>query len=514
MDRGNNVLARESFWGSLITYLGVSLGFLTTFFVLATYLSPEEVGLTRLLVELAGLLSGLAMLGMSTSISRYFPYFQVQKNTEVIGEGVPHRGFWAWVVRTLSVGLPISLLLYLWGADVFNPFFSKDSALFAEYYLAIVPLTVFLSVWAVAELYAVQLLHLAVPRFIRELLLRLLLLLSYALYALGWVSLTGFVAVFVGAYGLCMLIALLYLGRITRLSLRRAGDFPTKDLRQQMLRYSLWATLSVVGTTLAGRMDLFMLAFVPTAGLRSAAVFSMGFFMVSIVEIPTRSIIALATARIAQMMQSRDFKAVSILFEQVSRYQLLTSLIIYMSILVSIDDLIALMPRGAEYTGSADVFVVLGLSKLIEVSFTASHPIINTSAHYRWSVYYTLWCIVAAFFANYYYIPMWGALGAAVATLLTTLLGYALLQVVLWRHLRLTSLSWAMLRTVLLGLILFGLFPYLPRLDMPYLNIVVRSGLVGLLGLLGTYLLRLAPEGEAYLRGVWEQILCRITRKR
>lgn len=496
MAESKHIMAQESFWGSIITYIGVSLGFLTTFFILAKYLSPEEVGLTRLLVELATLLSGLGMLGLSTSISRYYPYF----HTEARGESeVPDRGFFHWLLRLLSVGLPLAVVLYFWGADVLNPLFGKGNALLKDYYLAIVPLCVFIAVWTVAELYAVQLMRLMIPRLIRELLLRCLLLVSYLIYAWGWVSLGGFVAVFVGAYGLCMLLALLYLGRITPLSLKRDKDFPDRAMQRSMLRYTLLSTLSVVGTTLAGRMDLFMLAFIPSAGLRSAAVFSIGFFMVSIVEIPTRSIIALSTARIAQLMKEQKLHEVKRTYEMVSRYQLLTSLLIYLSIYISIEALISLMPRATDYAGSAEVFLILGAGKLIEVAFTASHPIINSSKHYHWSLYYTLWCIVAAFVANYYLIPLWDARGAALATVLTSVVGYALLQVVLYSKFRLTNISWAMARLTLMGVGLFALGAYLPHYDNVYLSISLRSGLMLLLGLIATYALRLAPEAEALL---------------
>ncbi len=59
-----------------MTYMGVAVGFFTTFFVLTRWLSPEEIGLTRLLVEIATIASTLALLGLTSSISRYFPSFK------------------------------------------------------------------------------------------------------------------------------------------------------------------------------------------------------------------------------------------------------------------------------------------------------------------------------------------------------------------------------------------------------------------------------------------------------
>ena len=71
-----SIAAKESITGTIVTYIGVGIGFLTTFFILAKFLTPEEIGLTRLLPELATQLSGLGMLGMTYSLSRYFPFFR------------------------------------------------------------------------------------------------------------------------------------------------------------------------------------------------------------------------------------------------------------------------------------------------------------------------------------------------------------------------------------------------------------------------------------------------------
>lgn len=496
----DSIMARESFWGSIVTYIGVTIGFLTTFLVLIAYLSPEEVGLTRVLVELATLLSSLALLGMTTSISRYFPYFRSEDQSP---ESVPHRGFFYWTMCLVGLGLPLTLLLYSGLAELINPYFGSGSQLLAQYYHYILPLTVCISLWTIAELYSIQLLRLAVPRVIRELLLRILLLACYLAYAFDLVGLEGFLLLFVGAYGLCMLLAYLYLGRITRLSLRREPGYPDKALRKGFLRYTGLAILSVVGTTLAGRMDLFVLAISPSAGLRSAAVFSIGFFMVSVVEIPTRAIIGLATARIAELMKDKNYPAVGQLLEQVSRYQLILGLIIYLSLYASLSEIIALLPNGQIYAGSAEVFLYLGLAKLVEISFTACHPVVNASHFYRYSLYYTLWCVLAAFLANYYFIPLWDAMGAAVATLLTTVLGYGFLQAVVYRELRLSPISGRMLRMAGLGIVLSLLLYYLPQLQNPYLSILFRSGTMALLALLGLWLLGVAPEAESYVRSWW-----------
>ena len=68
------IIARQSIKGTIVTYLGVFVGFLTTFFVLTRFLTTEEIGLARVLIDTGTLFIGLAQLGTSSSIIRFFPY--------------------------------------------------------------------------------------------------------------------------------------------------------------------------------------------------------------------------------------------------------------------------------------------------------------------------------------------------------------------------------------------------------------------------------------------------------
>ena len=98
------IIARQSIKGTIVTYIGVAVGFLTTFFVLTRYLTAEEIGLARVLVDAATLLIGLAQLGTNSSIIRFYPYF---KDTE-------HKdnGFFFWTLVVPFVGFLIFPIIY------------------------------------------------------------------------------------------------------------------------------------------------------------------------------------------------------------------------------------------------------------------------------------------------------------------------------------------------------------------------------------------------------------------
>ena len=119
------IIARQTIKGSIANYLGVAIGFVTTFFVLTDCLTAEEIGLTRILVDAAMLFSSLAMLGTSSSIVRFFPYFKE-------ADGSDH-GFFAWAMLLPLVGFVIFAVLFFVGHDTIVRIYSERSALFTNY---------------------------------------------------------------------------------------------------------------------------------------------------------------------------------------------------------------------------------------------------------------------------------------------------------------------------------------------------------------------------------------------
>ena len=180
-----SLAAKESISGTIVTYIGVGIGFLTTFFILAKFLTPEEIGLTRLLPELATQLAGLGMLGMTYSISRYFPFFRDTESNPYRAEDGPNHGFLYYVLVVGAVGTAVMTLLYVLCQGPLMALYSKNSPLLADFYYAVIPLTLFTMGWTIFELYTYQLLRVAVPKGIKEVLLRVLQLAVYLLYGMG-----------------------------------------------------------------------------------------------------------------------------------------------------------------------------------------------------------------------------------------------------------------------------------------------------------------------------------------
>ena len=99
------VIAKQSIRGTIVTYLGIAVGIFTTFVVLTRFLSQEEIGLARVLIDAATLFIGLAQLGTNASIIRFFPYFHNKETDE-------DHGFFFWALVVPFIGFLLFALIF------------------------------------------------------------------------------------------------------------------------------------------------------------------------------------------------------------------------------------------------------------------------------------------------------------------------------------------------------------------------------------------------------------------
>ena len=437
------VIARQSIKGALANYLGVAIGFVITFFVLTRYLTEEEVGLTRVMVDAAMLFSCLAQLGTNASTVRFFPHY----GRRVFGLSLllPLAGF-------LIVGV---LLLAFRGPLV--ELYSEKSPLMADYFYLLPMLTFFALYMTVFETNASVLMRITVPKMVREVGIRVFNLGAYLLYGYRLISLDTFVWLFCASYGLAMLLNLFYLLRIVKFDFgifKLDWRYITRERVRETGRYTLFMT----ATVLAGNIPLINSLFLGAkAGAALTGVYAIASYIANVVEVPYRSLGAISRPVVATAVKEGDWGEVNRLTRQVSLHQLLVSLVIFYLIWINLDTLYTFIPNGASYAGGVGVVLILSLAKVVNSSLSIGVDVLNYSRHYSRALFFIALLTLSAILLNMWLIGLWGIDGSAAATLLSYLLYFAALLSYLWLRLRVSLFSTAQLKVVALMLAAFGL---------------------------------------------------------
>ena len=438
------VIARQSIRGALANYLGVAIGFFVQFFIVTRYLKPEEIGLTRVLVDAAMLFSSLAQLGANSSIVRFFPYFKDGRN---------NHGIFGLSVLLPLAGFVLFSLAFLIFREPLLTLYGEKSPLLADYFYMVPMLTFFALYMTVFETNASVLLRITVPKLIHEVGIRLFTLAAYLLYGFGLISLDVFVWLFCGSYGLAMVLNLLYLLSLGHISFRVDRHFLTREKRREIVRYTFFMTAVV----LAGNIPLINSLFLGAkAGLALTGVYTIASYIANVVEVPYRSLGAISRPVIATAVKEEQWGEVNRLCRQVSLHQLLVSLLIFYIIWINIDALFAVIPNGREYVGGVGVVFVLGLAKVVNSSLSVGTDILNYSRHYPWALVFITVLTASAIVFNNTLITTMGISGAAMATLCAYGLYYALLHGYLWRKLKVSVFSVGQLKMLVLMALLLA----------------------------------------------------------
>lgn len=501
------IVIRQSIKGTLVNYLGVLIGFVTTFFIITAYLTQEEVGLTRVLIDAAVLFSSFAQLGTSSSIIRFFPFFK--------DENSKHHGFFFWTLVVPLVGFLFFLLVAKCLQGTIIQTFSKKSELFVTYYRFVFPISLFMLYQTVFEANANVLMRIVVPKFVREVGIRIGLLVAYLLYGY-WhiINLDGLVIGICITYFLAALIDFFYLLTLGRISFKPDFKIFTKPLLKNILFYTLFLLLNAIAANVMPLLNTFFLS--AGMGLAFTGIYAIANYIATVVEIPNRSLNAIVQPEISESMKNNDIQRAEELSKSVSLHLMLSSALIFFFIWINLDALFLLLPNGNLYEAGKSVVVILGLAKIISSTLFVSSSALNYSKYYYWSFFFTLILTSTAIVLNVILIPRMGIDGAALSQLLSYLIFYCCLLILVKAKLNINIFSIAHLKILALmaGLVLLNylctkfiqpIFFKLPcsHTAATYIETLVRNAFIMAVSIIGCYKCNISEDINRIIRKVF-----------
>jgi O-antigen/teichoic acid export membrane protein len=491
------IIIRQSIKGTIVNYVGVLVGIFTTFFVLTNLLKPEEIGLTRVLIDAGMLFAGLAQLGTSSSIIRFFPYFN-DKNHK-------HNGFFFWTLIIPIVGFVIFLALFFILKTPICNIFGDKSPLFNDYYYLLAPLSFFILYMTVFETNANVLMRIVIPKLVREVIVRVLTLGTYVLYGYDILNFDQFIIAFCAVYGVAAVINIIYLITLKDFSFKPNFSRIEPKLKKEFFYYSIF----IITTTLVGAITPSLNTFFISAkmGLIFTGIFSIANYITAFIEIPYRSLGAIVQPQISQAIKDQDIKTTNYLCQGVALHQLLAGSFIILAIWINIDLLFAIMPKGDEYAAGKYVVLILGFSRLFSATYSVGTTVLGYSKIYYYSLFFTVLLTGLAITLNILLIPSWGINGAAMASLISTLVYTLLLLFLIRIKLHTTPFSKKQLYVVLIVAILYALSILWDEtiakwiLNLPFkalynliINGILKTSILLLLGGVTVIKLKISPE--------------------
>lgn len=480
------VVIRQSLKGTFVNYIGVVLGIFVQFYIVAKFVDPEVLGLSKVIYEIAFLLSTLALMGSGSTGMRFFPYFK-DKDTG-------NHGFLYYYLLFPVLGVTLMTTLYLCLSGPIEGYFAAKSPLFNQYFYYVIPMMAVLCFWVWSENYANINMRIAVPKAVREVGMRVMMLAIYVSYGLGYIGVTGLIVGFIICYTLCMLASGGYALSIGSRSLKHDWRFITPDLRNKVLLYAGFLMLSTISGNIIQQMDLFMLSGVK--GLYDAGIYTMVIYMAEVVNMPSRNITPISTPLAAEAMKNGNTSVAQKLYKQVSIHQMLASAVLLMLVWINLDNIFAIIPNGEKFAAGKWAVLFLGLSKVVYGTLNFGNTLISFSKYYYWTLFIAIVLAAISIGTNLYFIPIYGMSGAALASLITVLVSYAYQQYLVQVKIKTNPFTWAHARILVILAMLFAVNWLVPSFagHSPWIDIVVRTLVVMSVAAVLIYVMRISPQ--------------------
>jgi O-antigen/teichoic acid export membrane protein len=291
-----------------------------------------------------------------------------------------------------------------------------------------------------------------------------------------------------------MLVTFFYVNKIGSVTLKHDFSFIDKALRGKVIRYTLFLVLGILSGGILGQLDLFMVS--SELGFNYAGIYSIAFYMATVVEIPSRSISNISSPLAASALKDGDLATANDLYKKVALHQFIAGSCIFLLIWINIDNIFAIMPNGDIYQTGKWVVLFIAISKLLGVTMNFGATLISFSKYYYWGLFFAVFITITGIMTNLLLIPQIGITGAAVATLITCILSYSVQQWIVMIKIKGNPYTMNLLKQIILIMSLYAINRFLlPEWSTnPFVDGIYRTLIVGGILLVAIYKMRLSEE--------------------
>lgn len=490
------IVIKQSVRSSLLAYIGFAIGAINFLFIFPKFLSVDQVGLLRVIPSAAFLMATFAQLGLAPSIIKFLPSYKSGSNER--------KEFLGFTIVSALIGYAVLLgITYFFKSQILD-YYSQKSPLFVEYFQVSLIIALFLLFIQMSEAYSRSLLKSIPPILFRDVILRLMTTVTVLLYGFGIILFDDFIHLFVLLYGITLLSHISYFIYLKAAKIRLTFNHLQKTELSNVLKYGLFTLVGASGTQIVLQIDSLMVAGIK--GLDATGIYTIAFFIGTIIEIPKRSITQITMPLMAQAFEKGNMKEVAQYYKQTSINQLIIGGLLWLGVWANLDSIYMIMPNSEVYQAGFNVVLLIGLGKLTDMVFGVNGEIIVLSKYYKFNVVTVAILAIAIIIGNILLIPNYGIEGAAAASLAAMLLFNIIKFSFVFVKFKIQPFTLNTIKFIGVFSIVGLLNLIIPVLDNVYSDIILRSFIITTVLLVLTYLFRISPEINGILNRMLERI--------
>ncbi len=441
-------IRKKSLKATIWIYVGFLFGAANTYFLAhKNWFTPDQNGLTRALIDVSLLIYAFSSLGTTNYLYKFFPYYQ--DNLEPQKNDLLTKAF-----SISLIGFTLTAL-GIWGL---NPLivkkFGTNSSLLVEYVYWTIPMGFFILTFQLLEAYSYGFGKGVVSSLLKETVVRLYTLIIILLKIADLIDFHTFIILFAFQYAVIVFIMAIYLHREKKLWISFKTSKVSRKYKKKIFAMLSLTFVVVIVTILRQSIDGLVLA--AKQNLGKVGVFGLASYMVSILQAPFRSLVAITIPLLSRAWKEKNLPEIQRIYQRSSINMLGFSLFVYGCILMNFENGIDVFGINPAYLEGKWVFGLLGFVTIIELGTGVNGQIIATSTFWRFELWTSLILTLMIIPLSYWLTVKYGITGPAMANLISFSVYNFIRFHFLWKRFDLQPFSMKTVELLCISVFAFG----------------------------------------------------------
>ncbi|HRN91874.1 MAG TPA: polysaccharide biosynthesis C-terminal domain-containing protein [Ferruginibacter sp.] len=404
-------IRKRSLKAAVWIYAGFLIGAINTyFFTHKSWFTTDQNGLTRVMIDISILICGFSTLGVTTYLFKFFPYYKdnvEDRKNDILGLAliVAFVGFILTSIGLIAIE-PIVVRK-----------FSEKSILLVEYFYWCLPMACFILLYNILESYAYGYHEGVLTSLLKETVLRFYTLVIIVLKVLDIISFNTFIILFAFQYALIVIILAVYLKLKNQLWISFKISRVTIKYKKKII--SVMGLTFIVAVVMVLRSSIDGIVLAAKQDLGKVGIFGLAAYMVSVMQAPFRSMVAVTIPILSRAWKSKDVKEINRIYKRSSINLLTFSLLVFFCIWLNFDQAIHYFGINPDYLEGKWVFFILGMVTMVEMGSGVNAQIIGTSVYWRFELWTSILLTALIIPLSYTLTVRYGIIGPAIANIIS-----------------------------------------------------------------------------------------------
>ena len=499
-----SIIQKQSIRSSIVIMIGFAIGAVNIILIAPKVLTSEQLGLTRIITDAGLTLASMCTLGSIPVINKFFPFYKSYLKDEE--NDLPFI--------TLAVCLVGFIIMCAVGYalhDIIVRKFSERSPLFVKYSYLVYPFGLFILLFLWLETFSWSFRKGVISNGLKETVARVTFTFLLLIVSIHAITIHQFFTLFSLSYLLPVLILFYILRKTGHFKFNFKVSHLTSRIKGRMINFGLYIFAAQFLNLLSRTVDTFILSSKSARGLSDAAVFTIATYVVTLMEIPQRSITSITVPVLAESWKNKNLQHIRKVYVKSVSNLLIIGLVMFCIIWLNAHNLASYL--GKDFTGIEKLVLLMGIGKLIDLGTGANSQVIATSSYWKVDFTTNVLYTILALPLNYILISNYGLIGAAYSTVIS-LTFYNLMRFgFLWYKFKMQPYSSRNFLAIAIAFVCTVIVYSVPRIPSPVIDTILRTIVFAALFAPAIYFTNISEEINELIRNYLSKARSIVTRK-